>query len=281
MDIYTYSEGNFSIRLITISIRDFHRGSAQPRSAIYLNSIAVGLERFGKNIIVGCMDSSLHCYTTKVCERRISLFSNRSIFSIQGKRYWKHLLPAPITAMCQIDYRPKGFQAIAVALANNEVHLYKDKFLVDVIQVEENIYAMKFGRLGREDATLVLITKSKYFSLMIERNAFLLLDGGLIIKILKRTATFEESDVLHGPPKEQQVKIDVPKRTKLYVDQTLREKEQAQSRKSLEKKMNELICFPRYVSNISTRFNSFEIINWKRISQIHRSWFKSRSKTKK
>ncbi|CAF3501254.1 unnamed protein product [Rotaria socialis] len=173
----------------------FRRGSAQPRNSIYLNSIAVGLERFGKNIIVGCMDSSLHCYTTK------------------GKRYWKHILPAQITAMCQIDYRPRGFQAVAVALANNEIHLYKDKFLVDVIQIEENVYAMKFGRLGREDATLVMVTKN----------------GGLVLKILKRTAVFEESDVLHGPPKEQQVKIDVPKRTKLYVDQTLREKEQAEN----------------------------------------------------
>jgi len=68
--------------------------------------------------------------------------------------------------MCQIDYRPKGFQAVAVALANNEIHLYKDKFLVDVIQVEENIYSMKFGRLGREDATLVMITKSKNFFIL-------------------------------------------------------------------------------------------------------------------
>lgn len=79
----------------------------------------------------------------------------------KGKRYWKHLLPAPITAMCQIDYRPRGFQAVAVALANNEIHLYKDKFLVDVIPIEENVYAMKFGKLGREDATLVMITKSE------------------------------------------------------------------------------------------------------------------------
>lgn len=67
--------------------------------------------------------------------------------------------------MCQIDYRPKAFQAVAVALANNEIHLYKDKFLVDVIPVEENVFAMKFGRLGREDATLVLVTKSSSFSL--------------------------------------------------------------------------------------------------------------------
>ncbi len=93
-------------------------------------------------------------------------------FFNKGKRYWKHLLPAQITAMCQIDYRPKGFQAVAVALANNEIHLYKDKFLVDVIQVEENIYSMKFGRLGREDATLVMITKSKTF-LIKEKIVFL------------------------------------------------------------------------------------------------------------
>ena len=78
----------------------------------------------------------------------------------KGKRYWKHLLPAQITAMCQIDYRPKAFQAVAIALANNEIHLYKDKFLVDTIHVDESIYAMRFGRLGREDATLVMVTKS-------------------------------------------------------------------------------------------------------------------------
>ena len=109
------------------------------------------------------MDSTLHCYTTKVRNRMLlnSKERFRLFFFSKGKRYWKHILPAQITAMCQIDYRPKGFQAVAVALANNEIHLYKDKFLVDVIQVEENVYAMKFGRLGREDATLVMITKSK------------------------------------------------------------------------------------------------------------------------
>ena len=109
------------------------------------------------------MDSSLHCYTTKVI--KFEWKNNILIlllFVFKGKRYWKHLLPAAITAMCQIDYRPKGFQAVAVALANNEIHLYKDKFLVDVIQVEENVFSMKFGRLGREDATLVMITKSKF-----------------------------------------------------------------------------------------------------------------------
>lgn len=97
-------------------------------------------------------ESTLHCSVLVFLVKRILH---------QGKRYWKHILPAAITAMCQIDYRPRAFQAVAVALANNEIHLYKDKFLVDIIPLEENVYAMKFGRLGREEASLVLVTKSK------------------------------------------------------------------------------------------------------------------------
>ena len=79
---------------------------------------------------------------------------------------------------------------------------------------------MTFGRFGREENALVMIT----------------VGGGLIIQILKRTAQFaqvEQSSILSGSfshasggsidkkPK----KLDVPKKTKLYVDQTLRERE--------------------------------------------------------
>ena len=31
-----------------------------------LNSQPVGLQRVGKNVIVGCMDQTLQCYSTKV-----------------------------------------------------------------------------------------------------------------------------------------------------------------------------------------------------------------------
>uniref|UniRef100_UPI00398EA0D9 BBSome complex member BBS1-like n=1 Tax=Pristiophorus japonicus TaxID=55135 RepID=UPI00398EA0D9 len=51
--------------------------------------------------------------------------------------------------------------------------------------------------------------------------------GGLIIKILKRTAVFEDKDTSPGPPLAQSIKLSVPKKTKLYVDQTLRERENA------------------------------------------------------
>jgi hypothetical protein len=52
-------------------------------------------------------------------------------------------------------------------------------------------------------------------------------DGGLLIKILKRTAQLAEKQTHMGPPEAQSKKLDVPKKTKLYVDQTTRERDNA------------------------------------------------------
>ncbi len=51
--------------------------------------------------------------------------------------------------------------------------------------------------------------------------------GGLIVKILKRTAQFEDKDAIKGALEAQNKKLNVPKKTKLFVDQTLRERENA------------------------------------------------------
>lgn len=50
-----------------------------------------------------------------------------------------------------------------------------------------------------------------------------------MIKILKRNATFEEKDLSGGPPAAQNTRLNVPKKTKLFVDQTMRERENAVS----------------------------------------------------
>ena len=80
---------------------------------------------------------------------------------------------------------------------------------------------MTFGRFGREENALVMIT----------------VGGGLIIQILKRTAQFGHlenaplasvrtlSHIAGGSTDKKPKKLDVPKKTKLYVDQTLRERE--------------------------------------------------------
>lgn len=46
-----------------------------------------------------------------------------------------------------------------------------------------------------------------------------------MIKILKRTAVFADGGGEAGPPPAQATKLNVPRKTRLYVDQTLRERE--------------------------------------------------------
>ena len=70
---------------------------------------------------------------------------------------------------------------------------------------------MKFGRFGREDGALLLVMQG----------------GALAVKILKRTVNFEAKDPNPGPPKAQMAKLNIPKKTKVFVDQTVRERENA------------------------------------------------------
>ena len=70
---------------------------------------------------------------------------------------------------------------------------------------------MKFGSYAREDATLALVHRR----------------GALSLKVLARNANLESTDISAGPPPEQDIPLNVPKKTKLYVEQTEREREQA------------------------------------------------------
>lgn len=49
--------------------------------------------------------------------------------------------------------------------------------------------------------------------------------GGLSVKILKRTAKFENQDYSNTVRDLQNTKLNLPKKTKLFVDQTMRERE--------------------------------------------------------
>jgi Bardet-Biedl syndrome 1 protein len=71
--------------------------------------------------------------------------------------------------------------------------------------------ALQYGTYSREANTLVTISRS----------------GALTFKMTKRTATFKAPDTPSGPPHEQDIPLAVPKKTKLYIEQTQREKDQA------------------------------------------------------
>ncbi|XP_029383044.1 BBSome complex member BBS1 [Echeneis naucrates] len=189
--------GQFDVEFrIMVACRDgniyiLRRESDKPKYCIELTSHPVGLVRVGKSVVVGCTDESLQGFTQK------------------GKKLWRIVLPAPITTMASMDLPSRGFQAVLVGLANCEVQLYRDKNLLSTIKTPDVVSSICFGRYGREDGTLIMTTKG----------------GGLMVKILKRTAAFEDRDSAPGPPLAQSIRLNVPKKTKLYVDQTLRERE--------------------------------------------------------
>uniref|UniRef100_A0A667YJI7 BBSome complex member BBS1 n=1 Tax=Myripristis murdjan TaxID=586833 RepID=A0A667YJI7_9TELE len=189
--------GQFDVEFrITVACRNgniyiLRRDSVKPKYCIELASHPVGLVRQGKNVVVGCADESLQGFTQK------------------GKKLWRASLPAPVTTMAAMELPTRGFQAVLVGLANCEVHLYRDKNLLSAIKTPDVVSGVCFGRYGREDGTLIMSMRG----------------GGLMVKILKRTATFDERDNAPGPPLAQSVRLNVPKKTKLYVDQTLRERE--------------------------------------------------------
>lgn len=183
---------------ITVAGRDGKlytiRNAKVEQTIIQLESPPVGLVKLGKNILVGCMNDVMHSYQHT------------------GHKNYSIYLPANIHTMTLVAVQAQRMtKAVAVALANLEVRIYNEKHLVSLFTVKSPVTALFFGRYGREDNTLITITKA----------------GALDIKILPRHANLEVSSSAVGPPPEQDIPLQVPKKTRLYVEQTQREREQA------------------------------------------------------
>lgn len=88
--------------------------------------------------------------------------------------------------------------------------MFNDKFHIDTIVVGETINAMRFGNFGREESCLMINTAS----------------GGLHAKVLSRQANLNGTSLRPGPPIEQDIPLNVPKKTKLFLELTQREKDQ-------------------------------------------------------
>lgn len=185
---------------ITVACRDGNiytiKNGTVLGSVIELETQPVGLVRFDKNIYVGCMDNVIHCFHVKGKNKK-----NHSIY-----------LPCPISCMNLLQLtKARAAKALVVALNNGEVRLYNGKHLISTTQTNDVVTGMKLGTFGREEGSMVLSFKS----------------GALMVKILQRNANLEVSSAAPGPPVEQDIPLDVPKKTKLYVEQTSRERDQA------------------------------------------------------
>ncbi|CAK9109305.1 Bardet-Biedl syndrome 1 protein homolog [Durusdinium trenchii] len=167
------------------------------RSFIDMESpICGGIARCGKDIIFACMNQTVQSYTVK------------------GRKNWTLHMPDRISNLSVFQCDRISMSGFFVALRNGEVRLYIDKTLMSTIDVGKGnvVTGLAFGQFNREPNTLMITFTS----------------GALAVKILKRTAKLDPSVVPSpGPPSEQDIPLPVPKKTKLYVEQTQREREQA------------------------------------------------------
>ena len=69
---------------------------------------------------------------------------------------WSVKLPHSVLCIEKMDIPSRGLFLVAVALASNHVLVYNDKNVVDCFKMDDTVSAMKFGRFGREENTLVL-----------------------------------------------------------------------------------------------------------------------------
>merc|ERR1719471_1564606 len=183
---------------ITVACRDGNiytiKNGQVLSSVIELETQPVGLVRYDKNIYVGCMDNVIHS------------------FHFKGKKNHSIYLTCPISCMSLLQVtKSRAAKALVVALSNGEVRLYNGKHLICTTKTNESVTGMRLGVFGREEGSMVLSFKS----------------GALMVKILQRNANLDVSSATPGPPPEQDIPLDVPKKTKLYVEQTSREREQA------------------------------------------------------
>lgn len=133
-------------------------------------------------------------------------------FTLRGKKAYSIYLPEPLSCMELVSLtKTRTAKALVCSLASGEVRLYAEKYLIATVRVGEPVSALRFGAYGREEGGLAVVGSS----------------GALSIYYLQRSAKFDASGASVGPPPEQDVPLSIPKKTKLYVEQTQREREQA------------------------------------------------------
>ncbi|CAG4907387.1 unnamed protein product [Colias eurytheme] len=174
--------------------RDWKEGRQLFRTEEHI--IAIEVMAFDSSIMVICCDNTLACYSKK------------------GKKQWWISLEHRPVAMCQVPVLHLGITLVAVALSSGHLNLYDGKVKRDSMFVRDIASVIKFGQLGQEEHVLTIVTAS----------------GNLMLKILKRTADFNEHAAGVEPTAiatTGQKPWLIPKKSKLFLEQSMRERENA------------------------------------------------------
>ncbi|XP_072944110.1 BBSome complex member BBS1 [Epargyreus clarus] len=159
--------------------------------------IAIEVMTTDNSVMVICADNTLACYSKK------------------GKKQWCLNLEYRPVALTLVPVLQLGVTLTGVALASGHLHLYDGQAKRDTIFVRDVVSVMKFGQLGQEEHVFTIVTAN----------------GNLMLKILKRTADFNAHAAGVDTPTSQLAAKPwlIPKKSKLFLEQSMRERENAAS----------------------------------------------------
>ena len=172
----------------------------------YCNIYILNKTKIEKKIILSNSIVSMLYYDEKIfigttSKQYMSLKENGSVeFSI--------VQPNIITCM-ELANRDNGEILILIATKDSELRIYSKKKLCYVLQIGDNIFGMKFGKLGIKNDCLILCTYS----------------GALLAKSFNPDLRAEDLKIKKEEIDEKNLKIEVPKKPPMYRDLVQREKE--------------------------------------------------------
>ena len=159
--------------------------------------------------IVSMLYSENRIYIGTISKQYMSLKESGSLdFSI--------VQPNIITCM-EMANRQNGEILILIATKDSELRIYDKKKLCHVLQIGDNIFGMKFGKLGVKEDCLILCTYS----------------GALLAKSFNPDIRAENLKIKKKDSSEKNLKIEVPKKPPLFRDLVQKEKD---SKNEMQKK---------------------------------------------
>ena len=159
--------------------------------------------------IVSMLYSDNRIYLGTISKQYMSLKESGSLdFSI--------VQPNVITCM-ELANRENGDNLILIATKDAELRIYNKKKLCHVLKIGDNIFGMKFGKLGIKEDCLILCTYG----------------GALIVKSFNPDIKAEDLKMKKKEKDDKNFKIEVPKKPPMYRDLVQREKD---SKHEIQKK---------------------------------------------
>jgi len=233
--IYTIKRGKLLSTVIELDSQPITQGG-----------VLIDPENGGKSIYIACMNGTIHNYHVKGKKQYTiyltsttstpipSLSSNTTTTPLNNNLNGKE--EEYIVGMTYM--KSKNIHGILVATSTGHIHLYHNKYRVHTIYHINNSTNTVVHSSSNSDVytgAVDIVTGMKYGSYGREENCLCIIygSGALCIKIL-RSATMDiaatqqqQHGIQSGPPYEQDIPLNIPKKTKLYVEQTQRERDQA------------------------------------------------------